>query len=307
MTVSALATSSVSMLNKCNERVYPITKITPHHMAGVMTGKACAQMHANSSAQASANYYIGYDGDIASGVPEEYRAWTSSNWDNDMRAITIEVSNSVNAEPWTISDKAWNALVSLCKDICTRYGITLTYTGDSSGTLTEHLMFAATGCPGTYLHGRMAELAATVNKPVTAPKVVKDLTKQADNAIYRIYNPNNGDHILTLSYSEANNLYKAGWTDEQVAWISPAAGTHIYRVYNPNSGQHHYCIEKEADELKKAGWKKEGIAFSSAGSQPVYRLYNGNAGTHMFTASKSEKDTLAKAGWTEEASQINYE
>lgn len=142
---------------------YKVCKITPHHMACQWTAERCAQSFQVSGRMASANYCIGSDGTIVSNVDEENRAWTSSNYYNDCQAITIEVANETCAPNWTISTKAWNALVNLCVDVCKRYGFRLNYTGDSTGSLTEHRMFAATSCPGPYLHSKMNQLAQEVN------------------------------------------------------------------------------------------------------------------------------------------------
>lgn len=142
---------------------YKICKITPHHMACQWTAERCAQSFQVPTRNASANYCIGSDGTIVCNVEEENRAWTSSNYYNDCQAITIEVANETCSPNWTISTKAWNALVNLCADICKRYGFRLNYTGNANGSLTEHMMFASTGCPGPYLHARMAQLANEVN------------------------------------------------------------------------------------------------------------------------------------------------
>ena len=156
---------------------YKICKITPHHMAGVLSGAQCARIFQNPNRQASANYCIGNDGDIVGCVDENNRAWTSSSSSNDCQAITIEVSNNKTGGDWTISDKAWNALVDLCVDICKRYNFRLTYDGTKNGSLTRHNMFANTNCPGRYLQSRFQELANTVNarldgssNPVTPSK-----------------------------------------------------------------------------------------------------------------------------------------
>lgn len=141
---------------------YKVCKITPHHMACTWTAERCAQSFQVSGRMASANYCIGSDGTIVSNVDEENRAWTSSNYYNDCQAITIEIAND-NTDTWTISSKAWNALVNLCVDICKRYGFRLNYTGNANGSLTEHRMFAATSCPGPYLHSKMPQLAQEVN------------------------------------------------------------------------------------------------------------------------------------------------
>jgi hypothetical protein len=141
---------------------YKVCKITPHHMACQWSAERCAQSFQVSGRMASANYCIGSDGTIVANVDEENRAWTSSNYYNDCQAITIEIAND-NTNTWTISSKAWNALVNLCVDICKRYGFRLNYTGNANGSLTEHRMFAATSCPGPYLHSKMSQLALEVN------------------------------------------------------------------------------------------------------------------------------------------------
>ena len=141
---------------------YKVCKITPHHMACTWTAERCAQSFQVSGRMASANYCIGSDGTIVANVDEENRAWTSSNYYNDCQAITIEIAND-NTDTWTISSKAWNALVNLCVDVCKRYGFRLNYTGNANGSLTEHRMFTATACPGPYLHSKMPQLVQEVN------------------------------------------------------------------------------------------------------------------------------------------------
>lgn len=142
---------------------YKVCKITPHHMAGVLSGEQCAKLFQNPNRQASANYCIGNDGGIVGCVDENNRAWTSSSSSNDCQAITIEVSNSSTGGDWPISEAAWNSLVNLCVDICKRYSFILKYDGTKNGSLTRHNMFAATSCPGKYLQNRFQELADTVN------------------------------------------------------------------------------------------------------------------------------------------------
>ncbi|MDO4621884.1 MAG: hypothetical protein Q4B22_02925 [Eubacteriales bacterium] len=130
--------------------------------------------------------------------------------------------------------------------------------------------------------------------------------KLASTPVYRLYNPNNGEHFYTTSTGERNNLAKVGWKYEGIGWTAPKTSkTPVYRVYNPNAGEHHYTTSKgEKSHLVKAGWKDEGIAFYSddAKGVAVYRQYNPNAvtGTHNYTTSKGENDALVKAGWNAE-------
>ena len=142
---------------------YKVCKITPHHMAGVLTGEQCAKLFQKATRNASANYCIGVKGDIVCNVEEENRAWTSSSAWNDCQAITIEVSNSKASGDYPISDASWKSLVNLCADICKRYGFKLTYDGTKNGSLTRHNMFANTSCPGKYLQNKFPQLVKEVN------------------------------------------------------------------------------------------------------------------------------------------------
>ena len=142
---------------------YKICKITIHQMAGKLTAKQCAvNIFGKVGRKASANYCIGYAGDIVCNVVEENRAYTSSSKWNDCQAITIEVSNSANGTDM-ITDASWNSLISLCVDICRRYGFKLVYDGTKNGSLTTHNMYANTNCPGKYISARLNELVQTVN------------------------------------------------------------------------------------------------------------------------------------------------
>jgi N-acetyl-anhydromuramyl-L-alanine amidase AmpD len=124
-----------------------VSKITIHQMAGKLTAKQCAvNIFGKKGRKASANYCIGYNGDIVCNVEEENRAYTSSSAWNDNRAITIEVSNSANGSD-RITEASWNSLLNLCTDICRRYGFKLVYDNTRNGSLTRHDMYANTSCP----------------------------------------------------------------------------------------------------------------------------------------------------------------
>lgn len=155
--------------NRINSQYNPsgeITKITIHHMAGNLSVENCGNGFFQEKRQASANYGIGTDGRIGMYVEEKDRAWTSSSPSNDYKAVTIEVANDGGAETnWHVSDKALSKLIELCVDICKRNNIkNLNYTGNSSGNLTRHNMFAATTCPGQYLQSKFPYIASEVNK-----------------------------------------------------------------------------------------------------------------------------------------------
>lgn len=123
------------------------------------------------------------------------------------------------------------------------------------------------------------------------------------NAMYRLYNPNSGEHFYTANASERDKVRNAGWRYEGVGWQAPKSGTPVYRLYNPNAGDHHYTPHAyEKDHLIKVGWRYEGVSWYSGGSKPLYRLYNPNAkaGAHHYTLLQSERNNLIKQGWRNE-------
>lgn len=150
--------------NKNVPRRCKISKITVHHMAGVMSVEGFGNLVAKSSREMSANYSIGYDARVGYHCEEENRSWCSSSPENDHCAVTIEVSNSACSSAWPVSDKVWAKLVDLCADICKRNDIPrLTFTGDKNGTLTFHSFFTQTLCPGPYIKSRAQLLCDQVN------------------------------------------------------------------------------------------------------------------------------------------------
>ena len=169
MSDSPLASYTKISPNRNSPRKQPIRKITLHHMAGNMSLEAFGALVAKPSRQMSANYAIDTDGNIGLFCPEADRSWCSSSPENDHQAVTVEIANDGGAPDWHVSDAALEAAVRLCVDVCRRNGMPgLTWTGDSTGTLTCHYMFKATACPGPYLKGKMPWIAAEVTRRLAA-------------------------------------------------------------------------------------------------------------------------------------------
>lgn len=125
-------------------------------------------------------------------------------------------------------------------------------------------------------------------------------------AMYRMYNPNSGEHFFTASEAEVQMLYSVGWNYEGVAWYAPASSSvPVYRLYNKNGGEHHYTTSAgERDALIAAGWTDEKVGWYSDPNQavPLYRVYNKNAfaNNHHYTKSAGERDYLVSLGWRNE-------
>lgn len=173
MSNSSLVSVTVLSPNNSGKRTHTIDRITPHCMVGQMSAKACGQLFAKASYQASSNYGIGKDGEIGLYVPEDKRSWCSSSESNDQRAVTIECASDTKS-PYAMNSKVYASLVKLCVDICKRNGKTRLIwcvskdaalkrdPKDDEMILTVHRWFAQKSCPGDWLYNRLWKLAEEV-------------------------------------------------------------------------------------------------------------------------------------------------
>ncbi|GAB2025278.1 hypothetical protein OfM1_13490 [Lactovum odontotermitis] len=153
----------------------------------------------------------------------------------------------------------------------------------------------------TATQGDVGQFLATT-KDVTKLDALKDIKAQANPAgglaLYRMYNPGNGEHFYTVSSFEAASLLMTGWNYEGTLGTTAASGSSVIRLYNKNAGVHYYTAsEYEARQLVAKGWSDEGVAFIDAGSVPVFAAYNANNSQHNFTTSAFEQNSLIDAGW----------
>lgn len=127
----------------------------------------------------------------------------------------------------------------------------------------------------------------------------------ATQTMWRLYNPNTGEHFYTANTYERDHLASVGWRREGEGWTAPVkSSTPVYRLYNPviAGGDHHYTVNSnERDMLVRVGWRYEGVGWYSDDARGValQRLYNPNAatGTHHYTVDTNERDHLASVGW----------
>lgn len=152
-------------------RNHKIDTITIHCVVGQCSVETLGNVF-DSNIEASPNYGVGYDGRIGLYVDESNAAWTSSNYANDNRAVTIEVASDTY-DPYAVTDAAYNALIKLVADICRRNGIKKLVWSTSKNdrvnhlngcNMTVHRDFANKSCPGDYLYNRHGQIAAAVNK-----------------------------------------------------------------------------------------------------------------------------------------------
>lgn len=173
MSNSALVNYTAISPYKTSPRNHKIDTITIHCMAGDFSVETCGNIFQRKGRNASSNYGIGSDGRIGLYVDEKDRSWCSSNRENDMRAITIEVANDGgSATGWHVTDKALESLINLLVDICQRNAINaLIYSSNRTDrvkhlngcNMTLHRDFAAKACPGDYLVSKHPWIAEQVN------------------------------------------------------------------------------------------------------------------------------------------------
>ena len=215
-------------------RLNQIKKITIHQMAGNLSVETCGNIFADPSREASANYGIDSNGRVGLYVEEHNRSWCSSNSSNDHQSVTIEVANDGGAPNWHVGDKALNKLIDLCVDICQRNGIKqLNYTGDVSGNLTRHNMFAATVCPGPYLESKFPWIAEQVNKRLGQTVALYRVRKNWANAASQIG-----------AYTNLDNAKKACDSAGKSYYVFDENGNVVYPVVNQN-----YRVKVMADAL----------------------------------------------------------
>ena len=143
------------------------------------------------------------------------------------------------------------------------------------------------------------------DKPGTSNPGTTNPEPVGTQAMYRLYNPNSGEHFYTASTVERDAVIAAGWNDEGIGWTAPTEGIRVYRLYNSFAGEHHYTTSaEERDMLVSVGWTwEEGGWFSDPDKAvPLYRAYNPNAyaNNHHYTTDWGEFQTLLGLGWQDE-------
>lgn len=291
---SKLASEFIASPSHQNGRKYPITRVTIHHTATVTTARVTAKGFALPSRRASATYCVGNDGSIVQCVKESDMPWTSSSYDNDNRAITIEVSNRKKYGNWPVGEKALESLIALLVDICQRNpGIgRLRYTGDTTGNMTMHRWFHNTQCPGTYLAERFEQIAEEVNKRLDAASVPKVTT---------VYDLTASGLPETLAEQIAAELKSAGYsaalTAREVKQEQPVTPTEP-EGYHSIAGK---AVATAAQMVAYIKAKRPGVEQSVIDMIPLYLSEGqteGIAGDIAFAQSCIETGNFAFPGET---------
>ncbi len=139
--------------------------------------------------------------------------------------------------------------------------------------------------------------------------------------VYRLFNPNTGDHFYTQTILERDTATGSGYRYEGIGFYILSAGSQnltrpLYRLFHPANEQerwedHFYTRDPgERDNAKnKLGYVEEpslGYVYDVSGSAkegrtPIYRLLNDASHDHFYTTDRVERDNaISQAGYHKE-------
>ncbi len=225
------------------------------------------------------------------------------NKNDDLTGKTLEVGETFEMH-YDVTNDRWRYNYVTLDPSCVTWtsSDTSVCTVDPAGVVTARAVGKAT-VTATLPSGRSLSHEWTV----------VEAKPESTQVMYRLYNPNSGEHFYTASTVERDATIAAGWNDEGIGWTAPSeSNTPVYRLYSGTD--HHYTMSiVERDHLIDVGWtlegdNAEGIAWYSDDQKrvPLYRQFNpnvdptaplNNSGSHNYTTSLEEHEQLISIGW----------
>ena len=255
MTNSPLATYKRISNKKTVLTNKTLNRISIHCFVGQVTAKRGVDYFATTDRKASCNYVVGFDGSIGLSVDEKDYSWCTSSESNDRQAITIEVASETMA-PYKVTDQAYDALIDLVTDICVRNGKTkviwienktqaLAYNpAPNEILLTVHRWFAPKECPGDYLFGRHAKIAATVNARLNKTEEEEEMTQEQFNQMMNNYLAELAKQPATWEQDACN------WARQIGLMVGDATGNQMPKKFCTR-GEMAVMLKRLAEELQK--------------------------------------------------------
>lgn len=145
---------------KNRQKYQNIKEITIHHCAGNMSVESLGRLWKTVGRYGQSHYGINGK-NIGQYVSENDIAWCNSNWEQNCRAVQIEVANSTADPTWEVQDNSLASLIKLVADIAKRNNLGKLIVGK---TLTYHKLYSNTVCPGPYLMSKLKYIADEANK-----------------------------------------------------------------------------------------------------------------------------------------------
>lgn len=161
--ISSPLTSEIYLTNqRTKKEERKIDRIIIHHTAGNFTLEELGELFDDRDRQASATYAIDTNGKVGQYVSELDEPWTSGSRKVDANAITIELVDTADVAPWKCTDKTYETLVKLMKDISNRYDID-EWVWNKNVFVHRHFV-KDTICPGDDVMGNMERIIEEANK-----------------------------------------------------------------------------------------------------------------------------------------------
>ena len=303
-TNSSLVTYKNLSPNHSGTRTHSIDTITIHCIVGQWTAKQGCDYFASTDRSASCNYIVGKDGSIGLCVEEKNRSWCSSNAANDQRAITIEVASDTT-DPYAVTDAAYNALIKLCADICSRNGIEkLVWSTNKDDrinhkngcNMTVHRDFAAKACPGEYLYSRHGDIAKKVN-------AILDANSTNNSNLYRVRLSWDDSKSQIGAYADLENA-KAACKDGYTVYDSN--GKAVYGKEYTDSTKL-YRVRKSWDDSKSQIGAYSNLENAKDACKEGYTVYDWNGNAVYSVPEKEEvKEQVyrIRKTWEDSKSQV---
>lgn len=299
MVGNASTSHLINLYSSASDKVHDFTvKDVSLNHSGSSTGAAMVVAHCAVTAEGSLEVIVGSN------------SWGGVNLDNKYGDTSFNFAENSSL---TYTDASNKDLPFGYTDINPAVDADATFTSDSQNVGVEEGVHSHNSdkivgyiAPTTKSEGYSGDVVCSICDKVMIEGEVIPRLQPGEIVMFRLYNPNSGEHFYTASEYERDSVVKAGWDYEGVGWIAPDEGDPVYRLYNPNAGDHHYTTSAfERDSLVRAGWDYEGIGWYSADKEngvPLLREYNPNAatGTHNYTVSQFEHDYLVSIGWNDE-------
>ena len=194
MVQSALTTRTAITTDRSSRNGARVTSIGHHHAASTSLEGTLSQFQPGGR-EVSPNYCIS-GRDIVLVVPEEYRAWTSSDAWADGQSITYEIINSTGDPDWRFAADTIASVVALDIDICRRYGITPKW--GLPGLWQHKNLYQwfgrsyATACAGPSFPQEYIVTAVSMGLAGTAGGGTAPIGKDNDMTFERVVNPADG-------------------------------------------------------------------------------------------------------------------
>lgn len=200
--------------NHNNGEINRIKYIVIHYVGALGDAKANCQYYAGGNRNASAHYFIGFDGSIWQSVEDQNVAWhcgsTSYNHPDCRNANSIGIemcvrnkgSQAATSKDWYFEDATVAAAVELTKCLMGKYGI-------SKNNVIRHYDVTGKICPNPYVYNTTKHTWEAFKQTIEAGEAKTAKEKTDAKEIYRVRTTWDNSKSQIGAYSILENAIKA--------------------------------------------------------------------------------------------------